>query len=202
MERMIRALLLWATLPFVYWKATLAVAILATCCIFCNYTKGQPDPCRDVPMLIVNDLTAAFKTGIDKHQQNRYIVIHHTASNGENLISSIVRKHLGENQWSKIGYHYFIDSQNQVWQFLPENEAAPNAYHRNNDAVAICIAGNFSERQVPDSILNTAADLCKIIMARNNITADNVVRHRDVPDNATECCGNYFNIIEFRKKLF
>lgn len=202
MERFFRALLLWITLPFVYWKASLTIIILAVACIFCNSTKGSNEPSRDVPQLIVNDLTEAFKTGIDKQQPNRYIVIHHTASNGDNRISDIARIHLGERQWSKVAYHYFIDKNNQVWQFLPETESAPNAYHRNNDAVAICIAGNFSEKQVPDSTLQVLADLCRIVMARNNITPDNVVRHRDVPDNPTECCGSNFNIVKFRKMLY
>lgn len=206
----IRAALLWLTLPLAafdlakkYYNVVLPVIAIICVVIFFSIrqTAIAKGPEKNLPTIEITDLTAAFATGIDKHQPNRYIVIHHTASNGENKISDIARIHLGHNQWSKIAYHYFIDKHNKVYQFLPENESSPNAYHRNNDAVAICLAGNYSEIQPSDSTLQVLAALVRIVMQRNNIAAENVVRHRDVPDNATECCGKNFDIEKFRKKL-
>ncbi len=209
----LKALILWLYIPVLLvkdWKITVTVIVailflrVATSSSKAEISNSAKKTFADNNkefVLKINDLTPAFKTGIAKNVANQYIIIHHTASNGANRISDIAKSHLGERQWSKIGYHYFIDNDNNIWQLLPENEVCPNAYHRNNDAVAICIAGNYSTKTVNEKTKKVLAALCKDIMKRNGIHAENVMRHRDVPDNNTECCGDFFNIENFRKRI-
>lgn len=202
----IRAAILWAIIPyailkkiFQHWKIVLPICGVIMFFVFLSFdevTEKTTVKIRQVPEFEfqIIDLTAAFETGVKKGEQNKYIIIHHTGSNGNNKISTIARKHLGENQWAKIGYHYYIDENNEIWQLLPENESAPNAYHRNNDAVAICIAGNYSQKRVSEDTYQLLAKLCKDVMRRNEISLENILRHCDVPDNATECCGKNFDL--------
>lgn len=205
-----RAAILWAYLPILifqtaakYWKFVMLIIFFAAVFIFANSKTIVKASGKTSPAVInsITDLTTAFKTNSKKNCKNKYIVLHHTGSNGANLISDILKQHLKENGWSKIGYHYFIDNENNVFQLLPETEGCPNALHRNFDAVAICLAGDYSQKQVSEETLQTLAALCKDIMFRNQISIENVVKHCDVPDNNTECCGNNFDLNEFKKLL-
>lgn len=202
-KNFIKAAILWALLPFLLFKFiknNLVVVIISFLMLCYFFVVDFNCENHAAVKFSIFDFTAAFSTGINKSQQNKYIVIHHTASNGENRINDIAKIHLVQNRWSKIAYHYFIDNDNNVYQLLPESESAPHSYHRNNDAIAVCIAGNFSTREVPADKLAVLAELIKKIMKENNIPAENVLRHCDIPDNHTECCGKNFNIEHFRKE--
>ena len=151
--------------------------------------------------LDIVDIQAAYNKGTFRTRTD-YIVIHHTAGDDAGKVSDIARIHMKQNQWNSIGYHYFIAGDGVVYQLRNDRESeVPHAIGYNDNCVAICICGNFSERECKKDIWNIALDLTRKMMERYNIDANHVLAHRELPGNNTECCGLKFDIEKFRKEL-
>lgn len=148
----------------------------------------------------IEDVSAAFRTG-NIRKMTDYIVIHHTAGSDNGKINDIAKIHLGEHQWSTVGYHYFIDVDGTIYQLKPDNEVAPHSFHYNDNSVAIVLNGNFNNKQVPEAQYKALVLLTRQIMTKYNISKSAVLRHCDLNGNNTECPGKYFNLEKFRKDL-
>ena len=151
------------------------------------------------------DMTFAFATGEERAMEVEVIVIHHTGGNPNAGLHPVILKHYIENGWKKIGYHYFITPDGTTYQLRPLNERVPHAYGCNDNAVAICLAGNFSEYEVPPAQRDATLQLTRWLMRKYNLGKSNVLTHSECkvysPRNNTECCGIKFNIQKFRNEL-
>lgn len=151
------------------------------------------------------DLTAAFATGEKRTMQVELIAIHHTAGNPNGTVSDICRVHLGQNKWNSVGYHFFITPDGTTYQLRPLDERVPHAFGCNDNGIAICLAGNFSEYEVPPAQRDAALQLTRWLMRKYNLGKSNVLTHSECriysPLNNTECCGTKFNANKFREKL-
>lgn len=151
------------------------------------------------------DLTAAFATGDKRTMQVELIAIHHTAGNPNGSVSDLARIHLKQNQWNGIGYHFYITPDGTVYQLRPLDERCPHAYGCNDNAIAVCLAGNFNDYPVPDAQRTSALQLVRWLMTKYGLKSSNVLAHGELtnysPSNATDCCGKLFNIAKFRQEL-
>ena len=204
MKKYITAILLIAYIPYICWlyvkkyrnqllmgfTGVMLVAIIIA--FACHREKVE---------LNIVDVQAAFNKGTMRAHTD-YIVIHHTAGDEHGKISDIARIHMKENRWNSIGYHYFIASDGVVYQLRNDRESeVPHAIGYNDNCVAICICGNFSEKECPSYIWNIALELTRKMMERYHVDAKHVLAHRELPGNQTECCGSKFDIDKFRDDL-
>ena len=151
------------------------------------------------------DLSAAFATGEKRSMQVELIAIHHTAGNPNGSVNDLCRIHFGQNKWNGIGYHFYIVPDGTVYQLRPLDERVPHAYGCNDNAIAVCLAGNFNDYEVPLAQRDSALQLCRWLMKKYGLTADKVKAHGELtaysPSNTTDCCGKLFNIQKFRQEL-
>ena len=147
----------------------------------------------------VIDCSQSFATSI-KRPRTDFIVIHHIAAKKGN-VNDIAQIHIKEHKWSTIGYHYFVRKDGTIIQIKPDDEVAPHALHFNDNCVAICLEGNFSEEFLQDEQKEALIYIVKEMQKKYQISKQNVVRHCDLEGNNTECCGVKFNLEEIKKCL-
>jgi len=139
------------------------------------------------------------------------IVIHHTASpievrrSGKNVPvdAAMIREWHQTKGWSDIGYHFIIlpDGRCEEGRSLYRPGAHCNLGHRNFIGIGVCLVGNFSETEVPDSQLVGLVNKVVQLMEAFKLGVEDVELHRDVPKAATECPGRYFPEDVFKKQL-
>ena len=151
------------------------------------------------------DLTAAFSTGNKRKLDVELIAIHHTAGSADGTVNDIAKVHFGQNHWSEVGYHFFIDKYGKVYQLHPLDERVPHAYGCNQNAIAICLAGNFSKTDVPQVQWQSALTLTRWLMQKYGLGSENVMKHSELVRyshlNNTECAGLKFDMDKFRSEL-
>ena len=151
------------------------------------------------------DLSAAFASGEKRSMQVELIAIHHTAGNPHGSVNDICRIHFGQNKWNGVGYHFYIVPDGTVYQLRPLDERVPHAYGCNDNAIAVCLSGNFNDYEVPPAQRDSALQLVRWLMGKYGIGRDRVLAHGELtaysPLNATDCCGKKFNIQKFRNEL-
>lgn len=149
------------------------------------------------------DLTAAFATGEKRSMQVEMLTIHHTAGNPHGTVNDLARYQL--QKFGVIAYHFLVMPDGTIYQLRPLNERVPHAYGCNDNAVAICLAGNFSQYEVPDAQWTAALQLTRWLMRKYSLGKSNVLTHSECkvysPLNNTECCGTKFNANKFREEL-
>ena len=191
-KRIFKAGYLLATMPIVFWKATICILLfIAFVAVLAFKSKGD---------LHITDVSAAFTTG-NVRPTTDYVVIHHTAGRQDGNINQVAQVHFGEHRWSTIGYHYFVAADGSVFQLKPDDEVAPHSYHYNNNAVAICCSGNFNDYPMPEAQYSALLQLTRLILQKYNLKVDNVLRHCDLDGNQTECPGRHFDFQTFREDL-
>lgn len=151
--------------------------------------------------LRIIDVTPAFNTGVTSLKPKVCVVLHHTAGNPNGTISDICKVHFGEHRWSGIGYHYFIAANGDIFQLRSENEVVPHAIGFNDNAVAVCFAGNFELTEPTEEQWESALLLVRDVLKRHNLTTDNIYKHNELKGNHTKCCGVLFDIEKFKKDL-
>ncbi|OLN29263.1 peptidoglycan recognition protein family protein [Desulfosporosinus metallidurans] len=139
------------------------------------------------------------------------IVIHHTASPTEvrrsgkivPVDAAMIREWHRTRGWSDIGYHFVImpDGRCEDGRPLYRSGAHCNVGHRNFIGIGICLVGNFSETEVPDTQLVGLVNKVVQLLAAFKLGVGDVELHRDVPGAATECPGRYFPEDAFKKEL-
>ena len=151
--------------------------------------------------LNIVDVQSAFNKGTIR-TETKYVVIHHTAGDTSAVVNDIVKTHFKKNQWEGIGYHFFIHSNGTVYQLRNDNESqVPHAFGFNDNCVAICISGNFSEYECPDNLWEIALELTRQELKKFGLTPNDVRGHRELPGNNVECPGLLFDLDKFRNDL-
>lgn len=148
------------------------------------------------------------------------IVIHHSAvpfaiNNAEDVqIISEIHKQRGYSifYWGSfynIGYHYIILPNGEIVKGRPEKckGAHTKGY---NSYLGICLIGDFSETDNPDSLkgpkepteaqLRSLVNLTNDLRQRYQINPDKIVTHKSL-DSTTECPGEKFSSNDFMNSL-
>jgi N-acetyl-anhydromuramyl-L-alanine amidase AmpD len=139
-----------------------------------------------------------------------YIVIHHTATD-EGSAYSIDGLHHQRGWENGMGYHFLIDNGTRG-KTVGQIEVGPRwikqmqgAHVKENDwnqkSIGISVVGNYSEEELPETMLNTLVFLTSTLKNYYRIPDQNIVEHRNVPGAATECPGKFFPWNEFKRQL-
>lgn len=139
-----------------------------------------------------------------------HIVIHHSALPTGNA-KLIDRGHRRRGFKQGLGYHFVIDNgtagrrngQIEVGgRWLRQQEGAHcNAGGMNQHGIGICLIGDFTNRQPSPSQMDSLVYLVQQLRGYYRIPVNRVVRHRDVPGKNTECPGDRFPWVVFKRSL-
>ncbi len=139
----------------------------------------------------------------------KYIVIHHTATlDGDMDFIDRIHRNRG---FGELGYHFIINNgtrgkaEGQIeignrW-YEQRDGAHAKASNFNHKSIGIALIGNFSERDVSETQLQTLAYLVNVLRQHYRIPKWRIVRHGDVPGAATECPGTHFPWARFKQML-
>ena len=140
----------------------------------------------------------------------RWIVLHHSDDRSGNL-AKYDRIHRETNKWDECGYHFVIgngqgsgDGLVEVgsrWFKQKHGAHAKTPDNRFNDyGIGICLVGDFESDGPPTRAqMDATVRLCRWLMARYRISADEVMGHCDC--KATACPGKHFPWAELRQRL-
>jgi len=139
-----------------------------------------------------------------------HIVIHHTATDVGSALD-IDSMHLKKGWENGMGYDFLIDN-GTGGKMLGQIEVGPRwlkqmdgAHTKQGDwnkkAIGIAVVGNYSEENLPTSMMDNLVFLVATLKNFYQIPDRNIVGHRDVPGAATECPGKFFPWNEFKRRL-
>ena len=130
---------------------------------------------------------------MDYRQKTDKIILHH-ADASKCTVEDIDRWHKDKG-WCKIGYHFFVDKQGNIYRGREENAVGAHAYGSNYDSIGICVEGKYMEETMPEAQKNAVVELIKYLENKYNIKTIQV--HKDI--NATSCPGSNFPVDEIIK---
>jgi hypothetical protein len=117
--------------------------------------------------------------------QITHISVHHSAVEGA-TIQSYADYHVNTLGWAHIGYHMVIKG-DQIYQ---TNDLLTKSYHtsgNNGYTVSVSVSGDLSKRPLSDMERNCLYSVILTYMDLFNIPVENVLGHREYPDNNTSC---------------
>lgn len=140
------------------------------------------------------------------------IIIHHSAT--ENGNAAIFDKwHRESNQWDGIGYDFVIgngtdssDGQVEVtfrWrqQLIGAHCKTPNNW-ANENAVGICLVGNFNHTSPTPRQIQSLAKLISFLQNRYGIPKSRIYGHNTTPGaKITDCPGKKFSLDSLKSML-
>ena len=135
----------------------------------------------------------------------KYLVIHYTGNDGDSAKgnANYFKTHIVE-----ASAHYFVDD-NGIIQSVPDDFAAYSVGGRkypscgktgggrfygkctneNSINVELCDTRKNGKFDFSEGTLDNAADLCRVLLKKYNISVDNIIRHFDVTGKN---CPKYF----------
>ena len=140
------------------------------------------------------------------------IVIHHSGTpNGNAAIFD--KWHRENNNWDGVGYDFVIgngtdstDGRVEVtfrWQqqITGAHCKTPNNW-ANEEAVGICLVGNFNDTSPTDSQMRSLLELIRFLQNRYRIPRSRIYGHNTAPGaRATDCPGKNFPISKLKSML-
>jgi len=163
--------------------------------------QTQPEPELDI---VFDDFPREWLPPTDVEKKWMAIVLHHSATETGN--SAIFDKmHREQNHWDGVGYDFVIgngtnsgDGEVEV-TFRWRNQVAgahcggtPDNW-ANEDAVGICLVGNFDYSVPTAKQMQSLTELINFLQQRYKISASRIYGHRDTPGaRVTDCPGAMF----------
>ncbi|MGC9455449.1 MAG: peptidoglycan recognition protein family protein [Phycisphaerae bacterium] len=164
------------------------------------YTR--PEPVRTMasrPETTQRQRTAEASAS-DRSRRWRYIVIHHSATDGGNAaVFDAAHRRRG---WDELGYHFVIDNGaggpdgrvevGSRWHSQKHGAHCRTAGNEHNEhGIGICLVGDFSNRRPSRAQLQALRSLVGRLTAEYDIPSGNVMGHCEAPDQSTACPGRY-----------
>lgn len=121
-------------------------------------------------------------------KQNKFIVVHYTANNGDTAKGNCkyFAKKLNDNK--KASAHYFVDEK-EIWQCVDDSNIAwhiggakvyyNHARNSNSIGVELCSRKSSDGYYFKNETIRNAQKLIAYLMTKYNIKTENVVRHFD-----------------------
>lgn len=133
------------------------------------------------------------------------IVIHHSGTDTGN-VASIDEYHRKNNGWDGIGYDFVIGngsgsgngSVESTFRWTGQKTGAhcktDASNWANEDAIGICLIGNFDNSRPTSAQMNSLMKLVRFLSERYNIPASRIYGHNTTPGHitTTSCPGRYF----------
>ncbi len=169
--------------------------------------KPKPTPTQDT---IQSDFPRDWLPPADVEKQWTAIVIHHSATETGN--SAIFDKmHREQNHWDGVGYDFVIgngtdsgDGEVEVtfrWrrQIAGAHCGGTPGNWANEDAVGICLVGNFDYRVPSRRQMQSLLKLVRFLKKRYGISNSSIYGHKDTPGaRVTDCPGSKFPIARLK----
>ncbi|MCC7355948.1 MAG: N-acetylmuramoyl-L-alanine amidase [Anaerolineae bacterium] len=124
------------------------------------------------------------------------VVIHHSAAPGDRSPEAIARYHIQadparqKEAWAGIGYHYYLTADGKTYQTQRLTTVSAHVLGKNESAVGICFAGDFTETTPTPPQVAAGRALLKQLLGDLNLKIDAVSPHKDVNPGRTECPGS------------
>lgn len=124
------------------------------------------------------------------------IILHHSA-NSTMTVYDIHRCHKYENNWSGIGYHFFITKDGLIYRGRPENSIGAHCLKYNHSSLGICAQGNYMAEKMPNDQKQSIVNLCKYLCDKYNIK--NINGHKEL--NSTDCPGTNYPLTDIKNSV-
>lgn len=139
------------------------------------------------------------KSRLYERTSTNMIVIHHTGNTTDDDKGAewINELHCKANGWAAIGYHFVIRKDGTIERGRPEWASGAHSVGYNNEAIGICVSGNFLLGQPTPAQIESLAMLLANLCADYHlpIDRDHILGHREL--NATGCPGdNLYDMME------
>lgn len=142
------------------------------------------------------------------------IVIHHSATDVGN-VASIDDYHRNVNGWDGIGYDFVIGNGSgqgngeieSTFRWTGQKTGAhcktDASNWANEDAIGICLIGNFNQTRPSSSQMNSLMKLVRFLSERYDIPASRIYGHSTTPGHSTktECPGRNFSVSYVKNHL-
>ena len=132
---------------------------------------------------------ATLKYATRQLSQITHLCIHHSATAGTIPLENVAKYHVEERGWAGIGYHFYVKPDGTIYQ---TNHLETVSFHvtQNNDySVGVCVSGDFTYAPPPDKQVDAAAHLVAWLMQELSVSDQNVLGHKEFPNNDTSCPG-------------
>ena len=118
-----------------------------------------------------------------------YIVIHHTAKEVDSTAEAIARYHVDGLGWSGIGYAWLVHQDGAIDRCQDYVTVSYHVAGRNRECLGVCLTGDWSEREPPETQIEAARWLVEHI--RDAIGWRPILGHAEValPGYDTDCPG-------------
>lgn len=128
-------------------------------------------------------------TSLSERRFTRQIIVHHSATTGDDVSAADIHRIHLQNGWSGIGYHMFIRKSGLIETGRPLADIGAHTYRHNNSSIGICLAGNFNNEMPTDMQMSSASKLIGLLCQMYGLNPDEgtIFGHRDF--NATACPG-------------
>lgn len=128
------------------------------------------------------------------------IVIHCSDSDysQHDNISTLREWHVGENGWSDIGYHYFIQKNGRINICRPVHKPGAHAKEVNKSSIGICLSGKDPKRFTAaqfDSLNSLLLNMIRLF----DLDIMDVVGHCEITSSGKTCPNISMDIV--RQKL-
>jgi N-acetyl-anhydromuramyl-L-alanine amidase AmpD len=139
------------------------------------------------------------------------IVLHHSGTSNGNV--EIFDRWHREKQWDGVGYDFVIGNGQDSGDGLVEvtfrwRQQRVGAHCKtptnwaNEEAIGICLVGNFEETSPTDLQMESLARLVRFLKGRYDVSRFRIYRHQDTPGaNETQCPGSLFPMEKFEAML-
>jgi len=130
-----------------------------------------------------------------KRKRTETIIVHHFGT--DDYYHNIdLQKLAAENHFKRYPeyhYHYVILTNGQILKGNPDDVVVWHANNNdvNDTSVAVCLWGNFSKTEPTKAQIKSLVALLKKLVRKYKISPENILGHRDVGDEWTECPGDY-----------
>lgn len=136
----------------------------------------------------INQLLTKTNFRVGNGKQNKYIVVHYTASLG----GAEANCKYFQSNYRGASAHYFVGHAGEVWQCVLDKDISwhcgaaryKHPYCRNSNSIGIemCCRQNISNRTwyFEEETIKATVELVKELMKKYNIPVSNVIRHYDV----------------------
>lgn len=135
----------------------------------------------------IKDLTDGFSCP-EQRSITTKIVIHHDATNDTVAIKDMCKFHTIDRGWGSISYHYYIYG-DRIYHLHRDTDKTVHAGNTANACgIAICLHGNFEQRDATFGEMLRVAIVAKILLNKFNLSPEDIVPHKYFGD--TNCPGS------------
>ncbi len=118
-----------------------------------------------------------------------HICIHHSAVAGTVPVEHVAQYHVESQGWPGIGYHYYVKPDGAIYQTQRLETVSWHVSHNNDYSVGICVSGDFTYVPPPQVQIDAAAHLTAWLMQELAMPEQNILGHKEFPNNDTSCPG-------------